>query len=110
MNERERRVGLNEAMFRQINERLEGVNEALGWVSGKLNVVCECGDQTCVERITLTPDQYERLRADPTTFAIVLGHDDPSGESVIEEHPTWAVVRKHPGGPAEIAEQLDERS
>jgi hypothetical protein len=28
MDERERRIGLNEAVFRQVNERLEGLNEA----------------------------------------------------------------------------------
>jgi hypothetical protein len=110
VRERERRVGLNEALFRRINERLEGVNEALGWVAGRLHVVCECGDEGCVERITLTPTQYERLRADPTTFAVVRGHDDPPVESVVEEHGEWSVVRKHPGPPAELAEQTDERA
>jgi hypothetical protein len=110
VNQRERRVGLNEALFRHINERLEGVNEALGWISGRLHLVCECGDQGCVDRITLSGAEYEELRADPTTFAIVRGHDDPSVESVVEERGEWVVVRKQAGDPAEVARRTDERT
>jgi len=108
--ERKRRVGLNEALFRQVNERLDDLNEALGWVGGRMQVVCECGDATCIERIAMTPEDYERLRADPTTFALVEGHDDPTVETVVDRRNTFLVVRKHGGLPAQVAADTDPRS
>ena len=110
MSERERRVGLNEALFRQVNERLEDLNEALGWVGGRMQVVCECGDEACIERISMSPEDYEAVRAVPTTFALVEGHDDPTVETVVERRDEFVVVRKHGGAPAQIAAETDPRS
>jgi hypothetical protein len=99
VSERERRVGLNEALFRQVNERLEDVNEALGWVGGRMQVVRECGDAMCIERISMTPEEYEELRADPTTFALVAGHDDPTVEKVVARRARCVVVSSTTASP-----------
>jgi len=109
VNERERRVGENEALFRQVNERLEGLSGDLGWVTGTLQIVCECGDATCVDRIELAPEAYRAVRADPTTFALVPGHHDPSVEHVVDENDGWVVIRKDAGPPAELAEKTAPR-
>jgi hypothetical protein len=61
MDERERRLGLNEALFREVNERLQGLNEAFGAVTNRIELVCECADPGCAERITLTLKEYEDL-------------------------------------------------
>ena len=42
IDERERRLGLNEALFREVNERLRGLNEAFGEVTNRMELVCEC--------------------------------------------------------------------
>ena len=110
MSERERRVGLNEALFRQVNERLDDLNEALGWVGGRMQVVCECGDATCIERISMSPEEYEQVRSDTTTFALVEGHDDPTVETVVERRHEFVVVRKHSGVPEQVATDTDPRS
>ena len=110
MNERERRIGENEALFRQVNERLQEVNEAFGWLSGTFQIVCECGNSSCIERIALTPSEYEALRGDPTTFAVLRGHDAPYVESVVADRDDYVVVRKTPGAPAELAADLHPRS
>ena len=65
MNERERRIGQNEALFRHVNERLRDVNDAFGSVTGDFEIVCECGDVDCAERIMLTAEEYRDVRADP---------------------------------------------
>ena len=109
MNERARRVGENEALFRSINERQEEVAAAFGWLTGRLDIVCECGDRSCIERIALEPEDYRRVRADATLFAVLRGHDNPTVEDVVSEHGTWVVVRKREGGPAELARQTDPR-
>ena len=108
-DDRKRRIGENEVLFRQVNERLEQLNETFGSLTGEAAYVCECGDSSCIEQITLTLAEYEHIRSDPTLFAIVPGHDLPEVEDVVQRKPDFHVVRKRPGGPAELAVALDPR-
>lgn len=110
MGERERRVGLNEAVFRQVNERIEGLNEAFGAITETMQVICECGDASCIEQITISFPDYEELRRDPTRFAVVPGHEDERFERVVERHGDYDVVEKDEGEPARLAERTDPRS
>jgi hypothetical protein len=110
MDERERRVGLNEAMFRQINERLEGLNQAFGAITRTMQVICECGDAGCTEQITIAVGDYEELRRDPRRLAVVPGHGDERVERVVERREAYEVVEKREGGPARLAERTDPRS
>ena len=41
------RVGRNEALFRNVNQTIENVNEAFGARAEDLTIVCECADATC---------------------------------------------------------------
>jgi hypothetical protein len=110
IDERERRLGLNEALFREVNERLRGLNESFGAVTNRMELVCECADPGCAERITMTVREYEDLRADPEQFVIAPGHDAPDIEDVVAKGAGWEIVRKRPGGPAELARASDPRS
>jgi hypothetical protein len=110
IDERERRLGLNEALFREVNERLRGLNEAFGEVTNRMELVCECADPGCAERITMTVREYEQLRADAEQFVIAPGHAAPDIEDVVATGEGWEIVRKRPGGPAEIARASDPRS
>lgn len=65
--------------------------------------LCECGNNTCTERIQITVPEYERIHADPARFVIVPGHQKPEIEEVVEEHEGYSVIRKRDGGPAELA-------
>jgi hypothetical protein len=107
MDERERRIGENEALFRDINDKVEGLNRSLAVVSTRMVVVCECGLQECLERIDLSIEEYERVRADSTHFVIVPGHELPDVEDVIERSDRYYVVRKHEGDPARLARATD---
>ena len=110
MDERARRMGLNEAVFRQVNERIEGLNRAFGAITDTMQVICECGDAGCVEQITMSVDAYEELRRDPRRFAVVPGHEDERVERVVERRGPYDVVEKEEGAPTEIAERTDPRS
>jgi hypothetical protein len=110
MDERARRIGQNEALFRQINENLEDLNAAFASVTGTFEIVCECGAISCVERIVIDPATYERLRANPTWFAVVTGHDIPDVESIVERHEGYDFVEKRAGDPAALASATDPRS
>ena len=109
MEERERRIGLNEAVFREANERIQELNQTFATVTDRLILVCECGDGECAEQISIAPAAYEELRGDPANFAIVPGHELPDVEQVLIRHEEYAVVRKDEGIPRRIAEVTDPR-
>lgn len=106
--ERARRVGANEALFRSVNEQVRDLNRSF-LVEGRLRIVCECGEQSCIEQIELSPAEYEELRADSGLFAVKPGHDDPVVETVVDRRSGYWVVRKAPGAPERIARETDPR-
>jgi hypothetical protein len=110
MDERERRIGENEILYRAVNERIEGLNQTFGVVAESMAVVCECGDGSCAEQIGLDVPTYERIRSDPTLFVVRPGHEEPDVEVVVEQTDAYHVVRKVPGGPAELAAEEDPRT
>jgi len=108
MDERARRVGENEALFRSVNEQVRGLNQTF-LVEGRMRIVCECGDQSCVEQIELAPNEYERIRSEPQLFALKPGHDAPGVETVVERFREYWIVRKDPGAPEQVALATDPR-
>lgn len=105
MDERERRVGLNEAVFREINERIEALADEFAVRADKLDLVCECGNAECAERIRMPRAEYAEVRSDATQFAVVTGHDDANAESVIARRKGYDVIRKREGAPARLAQE-----
>jgi hypothetical protein len=105
---RETRIGMNEAVFRAVNERIQEVANAFQ-TTEPLDLICECGNASCTERISLTREDYEQLRADPHSFAVAPGHEAPDVEEVVEKRSGYDVVRKFKGEPEEIARRTDPR-
>jgi hypothetical protein len=110
MEERTERIGLNEALFREVNERVRGINEDFGGRLEEAEFVCECGDPSCTDRVRIKLDDYEELRSEPTHFAVRAGHEIPDVEDVIQRCEGYVVVAKKPGDPAAVAEETDPRS
>jgi hypothetical protein len=109
MDERGSRIGENEALFRRVNEQIEDVNDAFGHLTGDFSIVCECGEQTCVDQITIGVGVYEEIRAEPTRFFVRPGHVIPDVEHVVAREGDFWVVQKREGEPAELARRLDTR-
>ena len=107
--ERARRIGLNEAVFRAVNEQIESLSGQRQPYERPLDLICECGNIDCAERIRMRPDVYERLRADPLLFAIVPGHELDDVEEVVSNAGGYDVVRKRPGVPEQVARETDTR-
>ena len=103
MDERARRVGQNEALFRQVNEKVASVGEAFGSVSDSVTVVCECGDARCIEQLTMSPREYAAVREDPLLFVVKPGHEAADVEDVVERRGEYDVIRKRRGSPAVLA-------
>jgi hypothetical protein len=108
MSERALRVGENEALFRSVNEQVRDLNRTF-LVEGTLRIVCECGEQSCIEQIEVHPARYEAVRADPALFLVKPGHDAPDLETVVDRDDGYWVVRKDPGQPERIARETDPR-
>lgn len=108
MAERQRRRSLNEAVFREVNERIREVNERFESDPQTLDLICECDDTDCANRISMSATDYEQVRADSRQFAIVPGHSDATVEVVIAHEKTYELVRKR-GEAAAIAEETDPR-
>jgi hypothetical protein len=72
------RTGENEALFREVNERLkERKQEDSVWVSPS-QWICECAEETCTERIEMSPLEYEQLRSESTQFAVAPNEEHVS--------------------------------
>jgi hypothetical protein len=91
MKSREDRIARNETLFREVNERVKEVVP----VEGGIQFICECGDEACIEQVTLSVEEYERIRSDPVEFFVKPGHQIPEVEEVVEEHDRFLRVRKH---------------
>jgi hypothetical protein len=107
-DERVRRIGLNEAVFREVNERIEDLADTFG-LGQRLDLICECGNASCTSRIEMDHKQYEELRSDSTTFAVICGHEIPDVEEIVARHGSYYVVRKTLDDAREVAETTDRR-
>jgi hypothetical protein len=110
VDERSRRIGANEALYRSVNERIESLSAAFGAITETMSVVCECGDAICAEQIEVSIADYERIRSDPTLFIIRPGHEIPDVEEVVEQTDVFHVVKKVEGEAADLARETDPRA
>jgi len=106
---RDARIGMNEAVFRSVNERIQEVANAFQLTAEPLDLICECGDANCVERITMTPAEYEELRSNSHYFAVAPGHEAEDVEAVVAKRDRYDIVAKNTGVPEAIAEETDPR-
>ncbi len=96
-SERANRIAANEASFREINATLhDGLSKAQLEQDEPVAFVCECGTTECTASVSLTVAEYEQVRQDPTTFAMVPGHDIEDVEDVVFTNDRYAVARKKP--------------
>jgi hypothetical protein len=103
IEDRAERLARNQAIFRDINDR---VGELRGTQDDTLireAFLCECGSDFCVDHVALTLTEYRKVRAEPVTFAVVPsdGHVFPDVERVVEMNPGYWIVEKQ-GVAAEI--------
>lgn len=102
----EERVGRNESLFREINERVEEIGRALDEPPA---FVCECDRTDCAERLPVPVEVYERVRGRSRQFLVAPGHERVAFERVVDQGDGWLVVRKI-GGAGEVAAEEDPRS
>ncbi len=107
-DETQRRIGSNEAAFRKVNEVLRA-GKRLADASELFPFRCECGVLGCNQLVELTVPEYEAVRAEPTRFFIVDGHEILETERVVSRHERYSVVEKEGAG-ASVATESDPRT
>jgi hypothetical protein len=90
--QRELDIAKTESFFRDVNERIAESAQKLG--SDSAEFICECDDRECTERIEITLQEYEQVRADATRFVLAEGHENTRVEHVIKRRPHHAIVEK----------------
>jgi hypothetical protein len=91
--DRAEEVALTEAAFRIANERMARWEERHR-EGGRELYLCECAIQPCRERVSLTREQYEAVRADVKRFVVVPGHVIPDLETVVQSSEGYEVIEK----------------
>src|SRR4051794_35660625 len=99
----QRRVALNQATLRKLNEAMRGDGGEL------ISFRCECGQLGCNQLIRLGRSEYEAVRAAPRRFAVVPGHEVVEIEGAVERHSHYAVVEAHAAAAVGVAEQTSPR-
>ena len=94
---RERRMAENERMARLINEVIE-YERPTGF-----DLICECSQATCTERLDIGATTYAEVRSHPRRFIVREGHENLEIESVVERLRDCLVVEKH-GDAGRVAE------
>jgi hypothetical protein len=105
VTDRDVRIGVNEALFREVNDRIDQLQGTVGQ-DRTFEIVCECGDSSCVERFTISAGEYAAVRSDVHRFVVVPGHEVPDLERIVERHELYVVVEKTDPEAAEAAEKL----
>jgi hypothetical protein len=98
MDAREARSARNEALLREVNDRIHEVGERLQVLPDDevLDFRCECGRPSCDEPISMTAREYEHVRSQDDRFAVVPGHEDAEIERVVERADGYVIVDKLP--------------
>src|SRR5436190_21551218 len=94
--ERAAKAARNQSLFRDINERIKELNEGFSLVIPVGEWVCECANDTCVERLLLSAEEYEAVRREPTHFFVAPDEDHiwPQVERVVERRERYWLVEK----------------
>ncbi len=101
------RIGKNEALFREVNERIRELNDAFdaSGVREPTDFVCECSLEGCRDYVQLTLTEYEGVRSSSARFLVAPGHLwTPDNEREVERHDRYWVVEKL-GAAREAAER-----
>jgi hypothetical protein len=98
----------NEALFREVNERIDDVSQSVAPDYEAMEFLCECDRADCRESVSVTRAEYEAVRAVPTHFIVLPNHQDPRIERVAVTNERFLVVEKE-GSAARLAQERDPR-
>jgi hypothetical protein len=106
----EERVARNEALFREVNERVQELAERFATDPAlPPGFVCECSNADCAEHVDVPLEVYERIRGNPRRFVVLPGHVLGEIEHVVEQTERYVVVEKDTPTAIAVSERHDPR-
>jgi diaminopimelate decarboxylase len=89
------RIAKNEEVFRAANREIERAEQEQGAAAdGMLEVICECGRDSCSGVITLTVSEYDTIHSQEDRFVVLRGHQSENIERVVDDRGDYLVVDK----------------
>ena len=96
-------------MFRSVNREIERASQEVGQgPHDRIEVICECGKESCSETLELTCAEYDEAHRQLDRFVLVPGHEDEQVEHVVTRTDRYLVVDKF-GEAERVAEEETRR-
>jgi hypothetical protein len=102
---RRERAAKNQSLFREVNERIKDLAGNATFPTA----ICECMTETCSEQVSVSVEEYERVRSDGNRFFVLPGHEVPEVEVIVEANARFVVVAKLGVG-AQVAADFNPRN
>jgi hypothetical protein len=101
-------VAKNQAVFREVNERIRELSERLrsDAPTDLVSFVCECSASDCHATVELTLAEYERVRSQPAQFVAAVDHlRHSNAEREVVRTSRYVVLEQVDAAAAEPAER-----
>jgi hypothetical protein len=93
---RENRIIRNEALFREVNAHIAGLEERLGTEGELMPLICECANTGCATVIKVDPGTFRTVRDNALLFLVAPGHELEQ-ETVVGRSADYLIVEKRVG-------------
>lgn len=81
----------NSVLFREVNERITDLS---AWSDGEpRELLCECGDEGCIEAILVTRADYQAAREGAHRYLVASKHDGESATTLVQARDGYSIVR-----------------
>jgi hypothetical protein len=84
--------GHRDDLFREVNERIVELGRRFGIQDSQLELLCECKDGACTERVLISPLEYAEVRLVACRHIVVPGHEPAGRGHVVERRAGYVVV------------------
>ena len=66
--------GVADDLFREVNDRIMELGERFGFREDPLQLICECEDGSCTQRVSISAAEFAQLRATSGLHLVAEGH------------------------------------
>jgi hypothetical protein len=63
-----------DGLFREVNDRILELGERFGFRGEPLELICECENGSCTERVSISAEEFAELRAKDGLHLVSEGH------------------------------------
>ena len=108
----EAQAAKNQALFREVNERVKEINDGFSPVVPSGGWICECANDTCAERIEMSVNEYESIRQYGARFFVAPSDEhlwSDVDQVIIDRNDRYWVIEQI-GRAGDLAKRSDPRS